>query len=142
MKGDSRRACVQDSKRDDIHRCASSFSLDDSGTAFARRRTNAFCALQERAGSSDYLTQTFPALNKSSEARGSLMGRSFRLTRSNGGLLQPRRQPANDAASQTRRADNAVLPMWQPPDVGLLPQLPEFLNGFPWLHEIMDAFDQ
>src|SRR5205823_13797009 len=36
MKGDSRRACVQESKRDDIHRCASSFSLDDSGTAFAR----------------------------------------------------------------------------------------------------------
>ena len=74
--------------------------------------------------------------------RGSLIGQSDSSTRSNGEPVQPRRQPAKDAARQARRDHNAVVPVWQPPDFGLPPQLPEFLNGFPWLHQIMDAFDQ
>jgi len=54
------------------------------------------------------IMRTEMKLNKTSEARGSLIGQSDSLTRSNGGIIHPRRQPAKDSARQARRAYNAA----------------------------------
>src|SRR5437762_8397792 len=61
-----------------------------------------------------------------------------------GGRVQPRRQPAKDAARQSRRKTqaDADVPDRQPPDVRQPPRLPEFLDWFRRRAQIIDPFDQ
>src|SRR5205823_11026365 len=77
------------------------------------------------------------------KTRCSLMGQNYGLTRSNGGRLQSRPQPAKDPVGQAwqdRQAQaEADVPVRQLPDVGLSPRLPEILDGFRWRHQILEA---